>query len=236
MVTRINNIDRYSPLKKPIIRTNWIRPVHFRNHVLRFHYPSGQHLRQLNFLICRFAFTFIKIFFLKTILNEQQLAIIIRRLSHQVLENNINLENTVFIGLQPRGIFVSDQMIQVIRQMVAPEKVQYGLLDITFYRDDVRNQIQLPNHTDIPFSIENKNVVLIDDVLYTGRTIRAALDALLDFGRPAKVELCVLIDRRFSRQLPIQPDYTGRSIDSIVSQKVKVFWKERDGKDEVVLL
>jgi pyrimidine operon attenuation protein/uracil phosphoribosyltransferase len=79
-------------------------------------------------------------------------------------------------------------------------------------------------------------VVLIDDVLYTGRTIRAALDALLDFGRPAKVELCVLIDRRFSRQLPIQPDYTGRSIDSIVSQKVKVFWKERDGKEEVVLL
>ncbi|HEX6427927.1 MAG TPA: bifunctional pyr operon transcriptional regulator/uracil phosphoribosyltransferase PyrR [Niastella sp.] len=173
---------------------------------------------------------------MKTILNEQQLAIIIRRLSHQVLENNINLENTVFIGLQPRGIFVSDQMIQVIRQLVAPEKVQYGLLDITFYRDDVRNQIQLPNHTDIPFSIENKNVVLIDDVLYTGRTIRAALDALLDFGRPAKVELCVLIDRRFSRQLPIQPDYTGRSIDSIVSQKVKVFWKERDGKEEVVLL
>jgi len=96
--------------------------------------------------------------------------------------------------------------------------------------------LHVPNQTDIPFSIENKNVVIIDDVLYTGRTIRAALDALLDFGRPAKVELCVLIDRRFSRQLPIQPDYTGRSIDSIISQKVKVFWKERDGKEEVVLL
>jgi pyrimidine operon attenuation protein/uracil phosphoribosyltransferase len=173
---------------------------------------------------------------LKTILNEQQLAIIIRRLSHQVLENNINLDNTVFIGLQPRGIFVSDQMVQVIRQLVSPLKVQYGKLDITFYRDDVRNQIHVPNQTDIPFSIESKNVVLIDDVLYTGRTIRAALDALLGFGRPAKVELCVLIDRRFSRELPIQPDYTGRSIDSIVSQKVKVFWKERDGKEEVVLL
>jgi pyrimidine operon attenuation protein/uracil phosphoribosyltransferase len=193
-------------------------------------------IKRVLFSISRFAFTFIKIFSLKTILNEQQLAIIIRRLSHQVLENNINLENTVFIGIQPRGIFMSDQMIQVIRQLVAPEKVQYGRLDITFYRDDVRNQIHVPNHTDIPFSVENKNVVLIDDVLYTGRTIRAALDALLDFGRPAKVELCVLIDRRFSRQLPIQPDYTGRSIDSIVSQKVKVFWKERDGKEEVVLL
>jgi pyrimidine operon attenuation protein/uracil phosphoribosyltransferase len=79
-------------------------------------------------------------------------------------------------------------------------------------------------------------VVLIDDVLWTGRTIRAALDALLDFGRPAKVELCVLIDRRFSRQLPIQSDYTGKSIDSIITQKVKVYWKEKDGKDEVTLL
>jgi pyrimidine operon attenuation protein/uracil phosphoribosyltransferase len=173
---------------------------------------------------------------LKTILNEQQLAITIRRLSHQVLENNIQLENTVFIGMQPRGIFFSDQMIQVIRQLVPPEKVQYGKLDITFYRDDVRNKLQMPNQTEIPFSIENKNVVIIDDVLYTGRTIRAALDALLDFGRPAKVELCVLIDRRFSRELPIQPDYVGRSIDSIVSQKVKVLWKARDGQDEVVLL
>jgi Pyrimidine operon attenuation protein/uracil phosphoribosyltransferase len=173
---------------------------------------------------------------LKTILNEQQLAITIRRLSHQVLENNIELDNTVFIGIQPRGIFVSDQMIQVIRQLVPPEKVQYGKLDITFYRDDVRNKLHLPNHTDIPFSIDNKNVVLIDDVLYTGRTIRAAMDALIDFGRPAKVTLCVLIDRRFSRELPIQPDYVGRSIDSIVSQKVKVLWKARDGQDEVVLL
>ena len=173
---------------------------------------------------------------MKTILNEQQLAITIRRLSHQVLENNIELDNTVFIGIQPRGIFVSDQMIQVIRQLVPPEKVQYGKLDITFYRDDVRNKLHLPNHTDIPFSIDNKNVVLIDDVLYTGRTIRAAMDALIDFGRPAKVTLCVLIDRRFSRELPIQPDYVGRSIDSIVSQKVKVLWKARDGQDEVVLL
>ncbi len=104
-----------------------------------------------SFLICLFAFTFIKIFSLKTILNEQQLAIIIRRLSHQVLENNIDLENTVFIGIQPRGIFASDQMIQVIRELVSPAKVQYGQLDITFYRDDVRNQIHVPNQTDIPF-------------------------------------------------------------------------------------
>jgi pyrimidine operon attenuation protein/uracil phosphoribosyltransferase len=173
---------------------------------------------------------------LKTVLNEQQLAITIKRLSHQILENHVNLDNTVIIGIQPRGIYVSDQVVREISQLIAPVQVPYGKLDITFYRDDIRKEILLPNHTDIPFSIENKNVVLIDDVLYTGRTIRAALDALLAFGRPAKVELCILIDRRFSRQLPIQPDYTGKSIDSIISQKVKVLWKQRDGKDEVVLL
>ena len=113
--------------------------------------------------------------------------------------------------------------------------INYGKLDITFYRDDIRKEIHVPNQTDIKFSIEDKNVVLIDDVLYTGRTIRAALDALMDFGRPAKVELMVLIDRRYSRQLPIQPDYTGKSIDSIITQRVKVLWKEKDEKDEVVI-
>jgi len=173
---------------------------------------------------------------LKTILKEQELAITIKRLAHQVLENHVDLENTVLIGLQPRGIFLSDKLVEEIKNEIVSGKIQYGKLDITFYRDDIRKQLHIANRTDIPFSIEGKNVVLIDDVLYTGRTIRAALDALLDFGRPEKVELCVLIDRRFSRQLPIQPDYIGRSIDAIVSQKVKVFWKSKDGKDEVYLL
>ena len=188
------------------------------------------------FKIQQIAGTLIKIYFLKTILNEQQLSITIKRLSHQVLENHTELDNTVLIGIQPRGIFVSDQVVKEIGTLLPQNKIQYGKLDITFFRDDIRNELHVPNHTDIPFSIEDRNVVLIDDVLYTGRTIRAALDALLAFGRPAKVELCILIDRRFSRELPIQPDYTGKSIDSIISQKVKVFWKERDGKDEVVLL
>jgi pyrimidine operon attenuation protein/uracil phosphoribosyltransferase len=179
---------------------------------------------------------FYKNYFLKTVLNEQQLSITIKRLSHQVLENHVDLENTVLIGIQPRGIFVSDQVVHQLRQLIPAEKIHYGKLDITFYRDDIRKELHIPNHTDIPFVIENKNVILIDDVLYTGRTIRAALDALLDFGRPSKVELCILIDRRFSRQLPIQPDYVGKAIDSIVSQKVKVFWKQRDGRDEVALV
>ena len=173
---------------------------------------------------------------MKTVLNEQQLNITIKRLSHQILENHPTLKDTVLIGIQPRGVFVSDSIVEELRRIMPEEKIRYGILDITFYRDDIRKELHVPNQTKIPFTIENKNVVLIDDVLYTGRTIRAALDALLSFGRPAKVELCILIDRRFSRQLPIQPDYTGKSIDSIISQKVTVFWRERDGKDEVVLL
>lgn len=157
-------------------------------------------------------------------------------MTQQILENHLDISNSIFLGIQPRGIFVSDRIVSEIRQQVGQTPIQYGKLDITFYRDDIRKTLHVPNNTDIPFSLENRNVVLIDDVLYTGRTIRAGLDALLSFGRPAKVELCVLIDRRFSRELPIQADYIGRSIDSIISQKVKVYWKERDGRDEVVLM
>jgi pyrimidine operon attenuation protein / uracil phosphoribosyltransferase len=173
---------------------------------------------------------------LKTVITAEQIQLTIRRLAHQVLENHIQLNNTVLIGLQPRGIYLSDRIVDEIKQEEQSLNVEYGKLDITFYRDDIRKEIHVPNKTDIKFSIEEKKVVLIDDVLYTGRTIRAALDALMDFGRPAKVELMVLIDRRYSRQLPIQPDYTGKSIDSIITQRVKVLWQEKDGKDEVVLI
>lgn len=173
---------------------------------------------------------------MKTILSEQQLALTVKRLAHQILENNLQLAQTVIIGLQPRGIFLSDRIVSELRKITDPSTILYGKLDITFYRDDVRKSLHIANSTDIPFSIEEKHVVLIDDVLYTGRTTRAALDALLDFGRPAKVSLCVLIDRRFSRELPIQPDYTGKTIDTIISQKVKVFWMERDQQESVVLV
>ena len=165
---------------------------------------------------------------MKSILTTQQLAITIKRLAHQVLENHSDLSDTVIIGLQPRGIFLSDQIVEEIKKEQPAAKIQYGKLDITFYRDDIRKELHIANQTDIPFSTEGKKVVLIDDVLYTGRTIRAALDALLAFGRPRKVELCVLIDRRFSREFPIQPDYVGKSIDSIVSQKVKVEWDKKE--------
>ena len=172
---------------------------------------------------------------MKSILTGQQVALSIKRLAHQILENHLELKNTVIIGLQPRGIYLSDRIVNELRSLVS-SSILYGQLDITFYRDDVRNTIHLANATNINFSIENKNVVIVDDVLWTGRTIRAALDALQDFGRPAKVKLCVLIDRRFSRELPIQADYVGRTIDTFASQKVIVKWKENKDVDEVVLV
>lgn len=172
---------------------------------------------------------------MKTILSEQQVALTVKRLAHQMLENHLQLTDTVIIGIQPRGVFLSDRIVHTLKELLPQQTIEYGILDITFYRDDVRKSLHVANKTDIPFSIENKKVILVDDVLWTGRTIRAALDALLDFGRPQKVELCVLIDRRFNRELPIQPDYTGRAIDTIVSQKVKVFWKENGTKECVEL-
>ena len=172
---------------------------------------------------------------LKSILTSQQIDLTIKRLTNQVIENHFPFNNSVLIGIQPRGIHLSNRIVAELNKEIGID-VPYGKLDITFYRDDIRKELHVPNKTDIRFSIEGKRVVLIDDVLYTGRTIRAALDALMDFGRPAKVELVILIDRRYSRELPIQPDYIGKSIDSIITQKVKVLWKEKDGEDEIRLI
>lgn len=173
---------------------------------------------------------------MKLLLSGKQVEFTIKRLANQILEAHYPFHDTVLIGLQPRGIYFSDRIVNEIRTEEPSLNILYGRLDITFYRDDVRKELHIANATDISFPIEGKKVVLIDDVLYTGRTIRAALDALMDFGRPEKVELVVLIDRRYSRQFPIHPDFTGRSIDSIITQKVKVLWKEKDEKDEVVIV
>ena len=167
----------------------------------------------------------------QVLLSSEQLQVTINRLAYQLVENYASLEEVVFIGIQPRGVKISEQIVDSIRHICPGEKIQYGILDITFYRDDVREEFHVASNTSINFSVENKIVILMDDVLYTGRTIRAALDALQDFGRPKKVELCVLIDRRFSRQLPIQPDYCGKAIDSTPGQKVKVEW----GRKEVLM-
>ncbi len=168
---------------------------------------------------------------MQILLSPQQLNLSILRLAHHVTENHTSLQELVIIGIQPRGVKFSDKLVESIRSIRPGDTVQYGVLDITFYRDDIREELHKANKTDIPFSIEGKTVLLVDDVLYTGRTIRAALDALQDFGRPQKVELCVLVDRRFDRELPIQPDFCGKTIDSTISQKVKVEWE----RNEVVL-
>jgi pyrimidine operon attenuation protein / uracil phosphoribosyltransferase len=168
---------------------------------------------------------------MQILIPNTQLQIIIKRLAQELIENDADLSNTIFIGLQPRGVYVSDKIIEQIKLLCPSDVIQYGVLDITFYRDDVRSEIHVPAVTDIPFSVDGKKVVLIDDVLYTGRTIRAALDALQDYGRPKKIELCVIVNRRFDRELPIQPDYCGKVIDSKTGQKVKVD-KE---KDEVII-
>lgn len=174
---------------------------------------------------------------MKTLLDQQQLNITLQRLGHQIVEQHP--QGMVLIGLQPRGVAFSDRIAAILRSMKGVPEFDYGRLDITFYRDDLHKSsgaLQVPTETDITFSIEGRPVILADDVLHTGRTIRAALDALLDFGRPSQVQLMVLIDRRFSRELPVQPDYTGRVVDTVMSQKVKVNWKEQGGVDEVLLI
>jgi pyrimidine operon attenuation protein/uracil phosphoribosyltransferase len=171
-----------------------------------------------------------------TLISEQQLPSIVKRLAHQILETYPGLNNAVLVGLQPRGVYLSDRIVAALHQELPADQVVYGKLDITFFRDDIRRELHLPTETDLPFSIEGKTVILIDDVLFTGRTIRAALDALLSFGRPSKVALCVLVDRKPSRELPIQPDFAGKEMDTLTPYKVKVRWKENDGVDDVILL
>jgi pyrimidine operon attenuation protein/uracil phosphoribosyltransferase len=162
----------------------------------------------------------------------------IKRLCYELIENHNNFENTVIIGLQPRGIYLSSRICKELAAITGHDTFKNGHLDVTFYRDDFRKRESplVPNRTQIDFIIEDKNVILVDDVLYTGRTIRAGMDALLAFGRPKKVELMVLIDRRYSRHLPIQPDYVGKVVDTINSDNVKVKWNELDGSDEVLMI
>ena len=169
------------------------------------------------------------------ILNSKHFELTINRLCYQLIEAHGDFSNSVLIGLQPRGVNVVTRLKQNLEAIIGKE-VKCGNLDITFYRDDIRRELHLATQTDLPFSIEGKTVILIDDVLFTGRTIRAALDALLAFGRPSKVSLCVLVDRKPSRELPIQPDFTGKEMIDQSPYKVKVRWQENDGVDDVILL
>ena len=170
------------------------------------------------------------------LLDKTRFDITLKRLCHQLIEVHNDFSETVIIGLQPRGIFLARRIQKELQSILKNKKILLGELDTTFYRDDFRKKELIPNRTNIDFIIEDKNVVLVDDVLYTGRTIRAGLDAMLAFGRPKDVELLVLVDRRWSRNVPIQAKYIGMTIDSISTQNVRVEWKEVDGKDKVTLL
>ena len=159
----------------------------------------------------------------KIILNSNQLRLTINRLSFEIIENCKSFDNIAIIGMQPRGVSLSQSIHQIL-QANTQQKVKHGYLDTTFFRDDFRRRedIIVPKHTNIDFSLEGIHVILIDDVLFTGRSIRSALDALVSFGRPSSVELLVLIDRRFSREFPIQPKYIGKSVDVIDNEHVVV--------------
>ena len=173
----------------------------------------------------------------KELLSGKSIDIILSRLACELIENHGDFKDTVLIGLQPRGILVLDKLLAKLEENGISD-INHGRLDITFYRDDFRRRdapLQ-PNQTKIDIILENKKVVFIDDVLFTGRSVRSALDAIHSFGRPSEIELLVLIDRRFSRELPIQPDYTGKQVDSLASQKVAVEWKEENSKDVVYLI
>jgi pyrimidine operon attenuation protein/uracil phosphoribosyltransferase len=152
----------------------------------------------------------------KQILDKSQLNLTLKRLMFEIVENVEDFDNFAIIGLQPRGVLFSRMLKSMLENEGKIKNLVYGELDITFYRDDYRrNESSLvPSKLDIDFDIEGRNILLVDDVLYTGRTIRAALDAIADFGRPKKVELMALIDRRYNRELPIEADYVGQTVDT----------------------
>lgn len=174
----------------------------------------------------------------KVLLTSREVNIILHRLACQLIENHLDFKDTMLIGIQPRGRYLAQRIKAILENEYDVRGINLGFLDITFFRDDFR-RAEKPleaNRTEIDFIVENKRVVFIDDVLYTGRSIRAALTAIQSFGRPSSIELLVLIDRRFSRHLPIQPDYRGRQVDAINDEKVKVSWQENEGEDAVYLI
>ena len=173
----------------------------------------------------------------KVLLTSKEVHIILHRLACQIIEKHLDFSNTILIGIQPRGTFLAERLKEILEKEYQVSNIALGYLDITFFRDDFRRTDKPleANKTNINFIVENKKIIFIDDVLFTGRSIRSALTAIQSFGRPSEIELLVLIDRRFSRHLPIQPDYRGRQVDAINNEKVIVCWKENEGEDGVFL-
>ncbi len=173
----------------------------------------------------------------KVLLSSKKIDIILNRLACQLIEKHPDFSQVVLVGLQPRGIFLLDRLVNLLERDYAMGKVISGKLDITFFRDDFRrfDKTLAASSSEMEVTIEGKSVVIIDDVLFTGRSIRAALTALDNYGRPLDVQLLVLIDRRFSRHLPIQPDFIGAQVDALEGDKVRVQWKD-DKHDDIVYI
>ena len=168
--------------------------------------------------------------------DEQGVNRTITRLAHEIIENCKGTENVGIIGIRTRGDYLAKRLARKIEE-IENVKLPVGVLDVVMYRDDFRMKTKLPRVevTDIPFDVDGKILILVDDVIYTGRTIRAALDALMDFGRPAAIQLAVLVDRGH-RELPIKPDYVGKNIPTSIGEEVRVMIKEIDGRDEILLV
>lgn len=170
------------------------------------------------------------------IIDEDGLSRIITRMAHEILEKNKGSQNLVLMGMKTRGEFLARRIFERIKEI---EKIELplGVLDVTLYRDDFRTRLKQPevSVSDITFDINDRDVVIIDDVLYTGRTVRSALNALMDFGRPRSIQLCVLVDRGH-RELPIRADYIGKNIPTSNQEEIKVKMKEIDGEDAIYLM
>ncbi len=173
----------------------------------------------------------------KVLLSPQRFELTLERICHQLIEDWGDFSDVCFVGIQLGGVPLGNRIVARLRELTGNADILYGKLDITFYRDDFRlsNKHLSPHPNDMPFMVADRNVLLIDDVLYTGRTIQAALAALQHYGRPKAVELVTLVDRRFNRHLPIHADYTGIVVDALDEAYVKVRWKELHGTDEILL-
>lgn len=170
-------------------------------------------------------------------MKPKRFAMTMDRLCHQLIENYDSFQNTSIIGIQPRGVMLASRIHQRLLEITGAPLIRYGKLDITFYRDDFRQRVKplRASTTEMEFIVEDSNVILIDDVLYTGRTVQAALTAIQHYGRAKKVELLSLIDRQFNRDLPIKADYVGMQVDALDEAYVKVEWRETEGKDRVLI-
>ncbi|MED5364386.1 MAG: bifunctional pyr operon transcriptional regulator/uracil phosphoribosyltransferase PyrR [Bacteroidota bacterium] len=173
----------------------------------------------------------------KLLLSSKNLKIIINRLACQLKEFHGDFKDSVIVGLQPRGLVLSKSIKKILEEQHEIQNLKINFLDITFHRDDFRrDKVLNPNFNNMENDIEGKKIILIDDVLYTGRSVRSALSALDYYGRPSKIQLLVLIDRRFARHLPIQPDFSGRQVDAIQNEKVFVNLSADDKKNSVYII